>query len=112
MIRQRLTLILFVLLCSVGSMNSVVLVSGWGNELSRVDAGSEANMLREVRHFLEEGVWQHYGLGIVTYPGMYPDDGTTSAFLDNPYSNRAEVDYVRHHVLTSEGVYTHYPPGP
>jgi hypothetical protein len=112
MVPHRITVILFLVLCSVGSLNAIVLVSDWGDKLSQVDAGSEANTLREVRHFLEDGLLKYDGLGNVNYPGMYPDNGITEAYLDNPSSNAAETDYVRHHVLTSEGVYTHYPPGP
>jgi hypothetical protein len=112
LLRQRATLVLFLLLCSAGSLNSILSVRDWGNRLSRVDADSEANTLREVRHFLEDGPGKYYGLGNINYPGMYPDDGITEASLDGPYGNAAETRYVRNHVLTPEGVYTHYPPGP
>jgi hypothetical protein len=112
LLRQRAALVLFLLLCSAGSLNSILLVRDWGNRLSQVDADSEANALREVRHFLEEGPGKYYGLGNINYPGMYPDDGITVSSLDGPYGNPAETRYVRNHVLTPEGVYTHYPPGP
>jgi hypothetical protein len=105
-------LFLFVLLCSANSINLIFQVGDWGNRLSAVDAGSEANSLREVRHFLEEGLTKYYGLGNINYPGMYPDDGMTPSYLASPYSDSSEIDYVRRYVLTNEGVYTHYPPGP
>src|ERR1700691_1126512 len=111
-LQRRAMLVLFLLLCSAGSLTSIMLVREWGNRLSQVDAGSEANTLREVRHFLEDGLGKYYGLGNINYPGMYPDDGITESSLDGPFSNVAESHYVRNHVLTPDGVYTHYPPGP
>lgn len=104
--------VLFVTLCSLSSLCLIVQIRHWDNALSIVDPGSEANALREVRHFLEDGLTSHYGLGTVVYPGMYPDDGIVSSYLDNPKSTHDKTDYVRLHVLTADGVYTHYPPGP
>ena len=92
--------LVFLALCAVGPIICGWLVAGWGDRLSYVDQYSEANVLREVRHFLEDGVTRHYGLGTVYYPGMYPEDGFA-----------AEKD-VGMYGVSSEGVYTHYPPGP
>jgi hypothetical protein len=92
--------LLFLALCAVGPIICAWLVAGWGDQLSYVDQYSEANVLREVRHFLEDGLARHYGLGTVYYPGMYPEDGFAS-----------EKD-VGMYGISSEGVYTHYPPGP
>jgi hypothetical protein len=89
----------FLALCAVGPIICLWLVAGLGDRLSYVDQYSEANVLREVRHFLEEGLARHYGLGTVYYPGMYPEDGFA-----------AEKD-VSMYGVSSEGVYTHYPPG-
>ena len=111
LLRRNAMFILFVLLCSASSLSLIHEVSGWGNELSSVDPGSEANALREVRHFLEEGVTRYYGLGNISYPGMYPESGTVPWYFDGPAIDPAERDYIRQHVLTSDGVYTHYPPG-
>jgi len=91
---------LFILLCGSGALWSFARVSDWGNELSPVDPYSEANVLREVRHFLEEGLTRHYGLGTVLYPGLYPTEG----FASDPDLSVFGV--------SPEGVYTHYPPGP
>jgi hypothetical protein len=90
----------FLALCAAGPIICAWLVAGWSDRLSYVDQYSEANLLREVRHFLEDGLARHYGLGTVYYPGMYPDDGFA-----------AEKD-VSMNGVSSEGVYTHYPPGP
>jgi hypothetical protein len=111
MIRHRASIVLFLLLCSVGSIVSVCQVSDWGNKLSEVDPGSEANVLREVRNFLEGGLTKYYGLGNMTYPGMYPSDGITPLSMAQ-VEDEVETGYVREHVLTPDGVYTHYPPGP
>src|ERR1700722_15995039 len=111
MIRHRASIVLFLLLCSVGSIVSVYQVSDWGNKLSEVDPGSEANVLREVRNFLEGGLTKYYGLGNMTYPGMYPSDGITPLSMAQ-VEDEVETGYVREHVLTPAGVYTHYPPGP
>jgi hypothetical protein len=100
LIRHRAAIYLFILLCSSGALFSIWQVRSWGNALSFVDPYSEANALREVRHFLEDGLTLHYGLGTVYYPGMYPTEGFAS-----------EADVTRYGV-TPEGVYTHYPPGP
>ena len=62
-LRQRAALVLFLLPCSAGSLNSVLLVRDRGNRLSQVDADYEANTLGEVRHFPEDGPRGHYGLG-------------------------------------------------
>jgi len=94
-----LSFLAFLILCAVGPIICVWLISGWGDSLSYVDRYSEANILREVRHFLEDGLARHYGLGTVYYPGMYPEDGFA-----------AESD-VSMYGVSSEGVYTHYPPG-
>jgi hypothetical protein len=40
-----------------------------------------------------------------------PYEGITPASLDK-VDDRVELGYVREHVLTPDGVYTHYPPGP
>jgi hypothetical protein len=98
-VRDKLITLLFVLLCSAGALFSIWQVRGWGNALSLADPYSEANALREVRHFLEDGVTQHDGLGTVFYPGMYPTEG----FAAEPDASRFGV--------SPEGVYTHYPPG-
>jgi hypothetical protein len=110
-IRRHAPIVLFVLLCSAGSLVSIYQVSDWGNKLSEVDPGSEANLLREVRNFLEGGLTKYYGLGKLTYPGMYPNDGMTPLSMAQ-VEDRVELGYVREHVLTADGVYTHYPPGP
>lgn len=99
-IRDKAITLLFVLLCSSGALFSIWQVRDWGNRLADVDSYSEADALREVRHFLEDGVLQHYGLGTVYYPGMYPTEG----FAHEPD--------VSHFGVSPEGVYTHYPPGP
>jgi hypothetical protein len=100
LIRQRAAIILFVLLCGAGAMSSTWRVQSWGNDLSLVDQYSEANVLREVRNFLQEGLFRYYGLGNVYYTGMYPADG----FAGDPEVAKTSV--------SPEGVYTHYPPGP
>jgi hypothetical protein len=99
-IRDKAFTLLFILLCSAGALCSISQVRNWGNELSLVDPYSEANALREVRHFLEDGLTRHDGLGTVYYPGMYPTEG----FAREPDVSRFGV--------SAEGVYTHYPPGP
>jgi hypothetical protein len=99
-VRQRTMIALFVLLCSLGALCSIARVQNWGNELSIVDSYSEANALREVRNFREQGLTQDYGLGRVYYPGMYPEDGFAGDPDDAQYS------------VAPDGVYTHYPPGP
>ncbi len=111
-IRRNAMLILFVVLCGSSSVRMIWDVSSLGDSLSWVDPGSEANVLREVRNFLEEGVGKHYGLGNLNYPGMYDDAGIVLSYLDNPESDRSETAYVREHVVNPDGVYTHYPPGP
>jgi hypothetical protein len=100
LLRPRIAILLFVLLSSVGALCSIALVHGSGNELSNVDRFSEANALREVHNFLEQGVTRHYGLGDVYHPGLYPEDG----FARGTENAKESV--------TPEGVYTHYPPGP
>lgn len=99
-IRQHAAVWLFVVLCSMGALSSVWRVHDWGNQLSEVDAYSEANALREVRNFLEQGPTRYAGLGQVYHLGMYPADGFAR-----------EPDIARYSV-TRDGVYTHYPPGP
>jgi hypothetical protein len=99
-IRDKASILLFILLCSSGALFSLWQVGSRGNDLSLVDPYSEANALREVRHFLDDGLTRHYGLGTVYYPGMYPIEGFA-----------AEPDVSRFGV-SAEGVYTHYPPGP
>lgn len=98
-VRRRLAILLFLVLCSAGSCYSVWQVRDWGDRLSIVDDFSEANALREVRNFLEQGLTRYDGLGNVLYPGMYPDEG----FAHEPK--------LQKYYLTSEGVYTHYPAG-
>jgi hypothetical protein len=99
-LRDKAITLLFILLCSSGALFSMWQVRDWGNQLAAVDPSSEANALREVRHFLEDGVLQHYGLGTVYYPGVYPTEGLSTV-----------ADASRFGV-SPEGVYTHYPPGP
>jgi hypothetical protein len=60
--RNRIALVLFVLMCGFGAVYSIVQVHDRGNNLSDVDAYSEANALREVRNFLEHGLTRFYGL--------------------------------------------------
>ncbi len=100
LIRSRVGIVLFVLLCGSGAMFSIWQVRDWGNDLSLVDPYSEANVLREARHFREDGLTRHYGLGTVLYPGMYSSAGFAT-----------ESDVSKYGV-SPEGVYTHYPPGP
>ena len=100
LIRRRAAIVLFLCLCAAGPLFSVWRVHDWGNRLSTVDPYSEANVLREVRHFIEEGPTRYYGLGKVYYPGMYPTEGFA-----------AEPDVSKFGVSV-EGIYTHYPPGP
>ena len=97
---KRLSIFLFVLLCAAGALCDAAQVRRWGNDLSYVDAYSEANNLREARNFLEQGLWKYHGLGNVYHDGMYPDEGFATESDDKKYA------------LTPEGVYTHYPPGP
>jgi hypothetical protein len=99
-IQQRATIVLFVLVCSAGALFSIAQVRGLGNDLSNVDRYSEANALREVHNFFEQGLTRYDGLGDVQYPGLYPADG----FARDPEDAK--------NYLTPEGVYTHYPPGP
>ncbi len=99
-IRAKVPTLLFILLCSSAALFSIWQVHDWGNELSTVDPYSEANALREVRHFLEDGLLRHDGLGTVYYPGMYPTEGFAG-----------DQDGL-HFGISAEGVYTHYPPGP
>jgi len=98
--RHRVWISLFVLLCGIGTLRSIAELRGMGNELSTVDQFSEANALREVRNFFEQGLTHDYGLGNVYHPGMYPSDGF------RPDTDDAKLS------VTPEGVYTHYPPGP
>jgi hypothetical protein len=100
LIRLRAGIALFLLLCSAGAFYSIWEIRDLANGLSRVDTYSEANALREARHFREDGLTLHYGLGTVYYPGMYPTEGFAK-----------EIDVSRYGV-SAEGVYTHYPPGP
>jgi hypothetical protein len=93
-------------------MSMALEVRRWGDNLSQVDPGSEANVLREVRNFMDDGLTKYYGLGNLNRPGMYPDAGTVSSYVDNPQTDPGEAAYVRSHVLSYAGVYTHYPPGP
>jgi hypothetical protein len=99
-LRQRAAIFLFVLLCGVGAMCSAWRVQSWGNDLSLVDPYSEANLLREVRNFFQDGLLRYYGLGNVYYAGLYPAEG----FASTP--ERAKIS------VSPEGIYTHYPPGP
>jgi hypothetical protein len=112
MIRRRAMFLLFVLLCSVGALTSIWQISDWGDRLSVVDAHSEANELRELRHFREEGLTNHYGLGNVLYPGMYPNYGFAWFQSFRQVASGREADYTLNNSVTPEGVYTHYPPGP
>lgn len=99
-LRSRLAILLFVLLCGTGALCSLAQVRHWGNELSVVDTFSEANALREVRNFLDDGLMKYQGLGMVYRADMYPGQGFSGSPAD------------RIHGVTAEGVYTHYPPGP
>jgi hypothetical protein len=110
-LRQRARLVPFLLSCSAGSLDSILLVRDWGNRMSQVDAGSEANTPGEVHHFLEDTPGNYYGLRNINYSGLYPDDGITDSSLDGPYGNAAATLNVRNHILTPQGVYMHYPPG-
>jgi hypothetical protein len=98
--RQRVAVVLFLVLCGAGALCSAWRVYNWGNDLSSVDRFSEADLLREVRNFFEDGLFRYHGLGNVYYAGMYPADG----FVADPEVAKA--------ILSPEGVYTHYPPGP
>ncbi len=98
--RRHLATVLFVLLCGIGAFRATAQIWNMGNELADVDRYSEANVLRETRNFLEQGLARTYGLGNVYYPGLYPDDG---------FAREAEIDRIS---VTPEGIYTHYPPGP
>ena len=98
--RRRLATVLFLLLCGIGAFRAMAQIRNMGNELADVDRYSEANVLREVRNFLEQGLTRAHGLGNVYYPGLYPEDG----FAREPEIARISV--------TQEGIYTHYPPGP
>ncbi len=99
-LRQRLGIAAFLILCSLGSLQAAWQIRSWGDALSPTDAYSEANAIREVRNFLETGLWANSGLGNVVYPGLYPDQGFVAAPDDWAHS------------VTPSGVYTHYPPGP
>lgn len=98
--RRRAALALFVLLCSLGTICSLARISHLGNNLPDVDPFSEANTLREVRHFLEDGLTKNLGLGTVYYAGLYDGIGFVAG---------TEVAAPS---VTEAGVYTHYPPGP
>jgi len=99
-LRSRIALIAFLLLCSLGTMNTAWQTLDTGDTLSRVDPYSEANAIREARNFLERGLFADAGLGNVVRPGLYPDEG----FVSDPKDMARSV--------TPSGVYTHYPPGP
>ena len=99
-VRQRIAVVPFLLICSLGALCSIVQVRDWGNELSNADPYSEANALREVRHFLEQGVTLHYGLEQAYYPGIL----RRMTQVSDAEGAKASV--------TPDGVYTHYPPGP
>ena len=75
-------------------------IRDWQDGLSPVDAYSEANALREVDGFRAQGIDHDAGLGNVLYGGRYPEAGFASSAGD------------RACCLSSDGVYTHYPPGP
>jgi hypothetical protein len=90
----------FLALCSAGIIHHAYEVYSWGDSLDTVDAYSEANAVREVQGFREQGLWANHGLGNVFYGGAYP----TMGFIAHP------EDWEGH--LTPSGVYTHYPPGP
>jgi hypothetical protein len=98
--RSRVLVLLFLILCTAGPVVRAWQVRDWGNELSLVDAYSEANALREVRNFLEHGLTRNHGLGNVYHEGMYPTEGL------------AADPMARQRGVSDEGVYTHYPPGP
>ena len=119
-IRRHGALVLFLLVCAMGPLSSVWTLPDRGNTLSSLDPATEANELREVRHFLEDGLLKYQGLGKVLYPGLYDNEGFAPLFRDAekwdaepenaPY--HAEHVYNRQHVVTKDGVYTHFPPGP
>lgn len=97
---SRISLVAFLLLCSLRPVEALYGLSAWGSRLSDVDPYSEANAIRIVRNFLDNGIGKDYGLGNVIYPGLYPDEG----FAADPAGTADSV--------TPSGVYTHYPPGP
>ena len=100
LMRNRLSVLLFLLLCSVGSIGAAWQVRNWGDALSGADPFSESNVIREVHNFLDTGLLANAGLGNVLRPDLYPDEG----FQGYPES--------RPHSVTPSGIYTHYPPGP
>jgi len=99
-IQNRLNILLFVLLCSIGSIGAAWQVRNWGDALSSADPFSEANVIIEVHNFFDTGLSADDGLGNVLRPDLYPDQG----FQGHPET--------RPHSVTPSGVYTHYPPGP
>ncbi len=70
--RSGLWVIAFLLLCLSTTMIAGWKMHNWGNGLSPVDSGSEANALREVSGFRAQGIWHDAGLGNVMYGSLYP----------------------------------------
>jgi hypothetical protein len=112
----------------VGPVREAWKVRHWGNALSDVDFGSDANVLREVDGFRAQGFWHDAGLGNVLFGPRYPDAGFAPfgrRLADGSYAYPSPylVDLLKHqtaaeiveeftHQLGPSGVYTHYPPGP
>ena len=125
---RRFWLAAFILLCCAGPLHEAWKVRHWGNALSSVDFGADANALREVDGFRAEGIWHDYGLGNVLFGPRYPDAGLAPfgrRFADGSYAYPSPylVEWLKHesaaeiaeelsHQLRPSGVYTHYPPGP
>ena len=101
LLRRRLGVVAFILLCSVTTGLASWKMHTWGSDLSPVDRGSEANAFREVDGFQKEGFWKNQGLGNVMFGPLFPGSG----FVTNDPEDRARM-------VTPSGVYTHYPPGP
>ncbi len=86
---RRLWLAAFILLCCAGPMREAWKVRHWGNALSDVDFGSDANVLREVDGFRAQGFWHDDGLGNVLFGSRYPDAGFAPfgrRFADGSYA--------------------------
>jgi hypothetical protein len=101
LLRRRLWLVAFLVLCSAGPFLSGLRLPDMGDTLlATVDQDSEANALREVDGFRAQGLWHDAGLGQAIFNNRYQGFG-----FENGDPNLARY-------LTPEGVYTHYPPGP
>ena len=98
---HNVRLLLFLMLCCVGTAVAGAQALRSGNDLSSADPYSEANVLREVDGFRAQGFWHDAGLGNVLFGDRYPGYGFMG---DTPEKLEKSV--------TETGVYTHYPPGP